>query len=691
MTRELRHEETADPNKICSTDWQDIDTHRFASQAIGDLPYADSVTQIKALSIGSNEDVLTVGTNKPAWKTPAQYLAILSGEATAAFDFNSQNLTSVGLLNTHTIPGGTDTLVGRATTDTLTNKTLTSPTINGTIATTGLTLPAVTLGGALTAYAGSGIVRTATKVVAASDSDATAKLQADYVCNGTNDEVELLASLTDAGTRGSVVWLPGNYTLGATLTFPDSLDGFVLYAEGTKLTYSPATGDAVSVRGINESRLYFGEIVSNTTGALLTVKPTATHYKYNKITFVHLGGIAAAQNGIGLKIDNSVQGLNVGQISGGDIVFRGTGVHLTNAPAGNKQDTLWFWLNHIRECTTLIQEGTSGAPNIDTNVWHVNMGNPITMGLDTYAVNGKYFLIIEAGSGKVITLNSGVANAIIETSPPLQSGDLTDNSGVSTNKITTSLGNLGNLAFYSGTAYQVSFDHAASANRVITVPDATDTMALIAATQTLTNKTLTSPTLTTPTISGITPTGAGVMGYGAGTLNYGDGAANHILVSADQGQTLTNKTLTSPTINGTIATTGLTLPAITLSGVVDVGHQALNGVFTIAAAAGYQMFLYAKRQTGGDQFVIYTPGVTPGFADTERMRIGNAAAIALVTWSAVTHSGLDITSGQVLKVAGTQVVGAQGAAVADATDAASVILRLNELLARCRAHGFIAA
>jgi len=43
-----------------------------------------------------------------------------------------------------------------------------------------------------------------------------------------------------------------------------------------------------------------------------------------------------------------------------------------------------------------------------------------------------------------------------------------------------------------------------------------------------------------------------------------------------------------------------------------------------------------------------------------------------------------------VKVSGTQVVAAQGAAVADATDAADVILRLNELLARCRAHGLIA-
>jgi hypothetical protein len=51
---------------------------------------------------------------------------------------------------------------------------------------------------------------------------------------------------------------------------------------------------------------------------------------------------------------------------------------------------------------------------------------------------------------------------------------------------------------------------------------------------------------------------------------------------------------------------------------------------------------------------------------------------------------VDLLTGKVLRVNGTQVVGARGAAVADATDAATVITQLNALLARLRAHGLIA-
>jgi hypothetical protein len=50
----------------------------------------------------------------------------------------------------------------------------------------------------------------------------------------------------------------------------------------------------------------------------------------------------------------------------------------------------------------------------------------------------------------------------------------------------------------------------------------------------------------------------------------------------------------------------------------------------------------------------------------------------------------NVNSTGVYKVDDVQVISNRGAAVADATDAASVILRLNELLARVRTHGLIA-
>lgn len=54
-------------------------------------------------------------------------------------------------------------------------------------------------------------------------------------------------------------------------------------------------------------------------------------------------------------------------------------------------------------------------------------------------------------------------------------------------------------------------------------------------------------------------------------------------------------------------------------------------------------------------------------------------------------SGAAAIDGTSFKVSGTKVVGAQGAAVANATDAATVITQLNTLLSRLRAHGLIAS
>lgn len=72
--------------------------------------------------------------------------------------------------------------------------------------------------------------------------------------------------------------------------------------------------------------------------------------------------------------------------------------------------------------------------------------------------------------------------------------------------------------------------------RVITFPDATDTVAELAATQTFTNKTLTAPTetnsaLTTPTISGLT-NGTGLQVFTTSTTCSTTGSAGNICTTA---------------------------------------------------------------------------------------------------------------------------------------------------------------
>lgn len=66
------------------------------------------------------------------------------------------------------------------------------------------------------------------------------------------------------------------------------------------------------------------------------------------------------------------------------------------------------------------------------------------------------------------------------------------------------------------------------------------------------------------------------------------------------------------------------------------------------------------------------------------------ASFSLTVNGAHTISDAGIANLSEYQVAATKVVGAQGAAVADATDAASVITQLNALLARLRTHGLIA-
>lgn len=98
--------------------------------------------------------------------------------------------------------------------------------------------------------------------------------------------------------------------------------------------------------------------------------------------------------------------------------------------------------------------------------------------------------------------------------------------------------------------------------------------------------------------------------------------------------------------------------------------------------------------TGGVSTGAYLNLYGISHANAGRLDIASGGSAALTLTSASGQiecaDDIDLASGQVLRVNGTQVVAAQGAAVADATGAGDVVAQLNALLARVRAHGLIA-
>jgi hypothetical protein len=150
MANEFRHKDVI-AGRIREIEYEHVNQHILNGQATGDIVYASSASQLSGLVIGATDTILSVQGGVPTWRTPANILTDLSGQAGAAFDWNSQNLTGLGTLNTHTLPGGTDTICLIAATQELDNKTLDSAVGKGTWTTSGVwTLPAITLGGIMT-------------------------------------------------------------------------------------------------------------------------------------------------------------------------------------------------------------------------------------------------------------------------------------------------------------------------------------------------------------------------------------------------------------------------------------------------------------------------------------------------------------------------------------------------------------
>jgi hypothetical protein len=121
-----------------------------------------------------------------------------------------------------------------------------------------------------------------------------------------------------------------------------------------------------------------------------------------------------------------------------------------------------------------------------------------------------------------------------------------------------------------------------------------------------------------------------------------------------------------------------------------VGSSALIGVTSGDSNTGVGRNVGSGLTTGSGNTYVGAGIAAGSSSEANAVRIGSGTTTRYL-FDGTNHTlvGGYVTVGAV-RVSGTQVVGAQGAAVADATDAASVITQLNALLARLRTHGLIA-
>ena len=123
---------------------------------------------------------------------------------------------------------------------------------------------------------------------------------------------------------------------------------------------------------------------------------------------------------------------------------------------------------------------------------------------------------------------------------------------------------------------------------------------------------------------------------------------------------------------------------------VAVGVNALRWSATGSGLVGIG-FSAGRYELGGDAFYVNNVDQSTTAGDKAYSLLYgtfSGTAGSLIGQKLVINGDLSFTLD--LYCGATKVLGAQGAAVADATDAASAITQLNALLARVRAHGLIA-
>jgi hypothetical protein len=264
--------------------------------------------------------------------------------------------------------------------------------------------------------------------------------------------------------------------------------------------------------------------------------------------------------------------------------------------------------SNINSSVTSMQVATGTASTLLGGVTVV-ANSQFTVALDPDTINEEIVFITAGPSGDTFTITRGRAgsSAVAHSTGAtikhvLTSDDLT--------AFAAGISPVSSLAFSGSTSGTTTVQATAVAGtNTLSLPATTsDTLAGIAATQTLTNKTLTSPTINTATIASSTLSAATLTG----TLTAGGGVGTNgqVLQSTSTGvQWASTSTYSAPTIGSTSIPSGTTVTTIAGLTLTSPVLNTATSNNPILVAPEERTTVSATAATGTVNFDALTQGV----------------------------------------------------------------------------------